>query len=210
LYDTGPAQDVALVRFINATGQPLTVTANGTAGGASTSSSSNTSNGIRIDPAHPIAAFQQAPSDRPISGNLEQAQQRTPVTLTLHAGGTASVVGWRDAHGQLASTRLNEDASHFDPLHASLAFYTVDPACHQADLVSVPHQVSVFAHQAPATVARRTINPVTLTVQALCDGQAAGAPLALGALQSGQRYSVFLIPSPSGRRLIGAQDSIAR
>ncbi|WP_139169790.1 cell division protein FtsQ [Chitinasiproducens palmae] len=195
LYETGPARDVALVRFVNADAQTLTVTS---ANGAS----------LSLSPAAPIGDYQPARADAPMNGAWRDGTQRSAIGLTLRAGALASSVAWRAADGGLRSTSFVEAGVPFDGLHASLAFYTV-AGCEQAGLTAVPGQRAVFDKQGPGSVARRAVNPVRLTVQARCDGRAVGAPLDLGQLQAGQRYSVFLIPGRDGATLIGGRDGIA-
>ena len=57
---------------------------------------------------------------------------------------------------------------------------------------------------------RRMINPVKISVQLLCGDQATGAPLELGELIAGERYSVFAVPTASTTRLFIASDAVAR
>ena len=60
------------------------------------------------------------------------------------------------------------------------------------------------------TLQRRAMNPVSISVQLRCNGQPAAATLALGALQAGQRYSVFVVPAAGSTRLFLAADSVSR
>ena len=48
-----------------------------------------------------------------------------------------------------------------------------------------------------------------LSLQLLCGDADVGTPLALGELKAGERYSVLLVPSVSGPRLLGATDSVS-
>jgi hypothetical protein len=47
-------------------------------------------------------------------------------------------------------------------------------------------------------------------VQLQCGGKPTASPLALGNLQAGQRYSVFVMPAAAAPRLFIAADSVAR
>jgi hypothetical protein len=54
------------------------------------------------------------------------------------------------------------------------------------------------------------MNPVSLSVQLLCKGQVRPVTLALGNLQAGQRYSIFVIPEGLGSKLLIASDAVSR
>jgi hypothetical protein len=54
------------------------------------------------------------------------------------------------------------------------------------------------------------INPVKISVQLLCGEQAVGAPLELGELTAGERYSVFAVPAAGATRIFIASDAVAR
>ncbi|PTT98460.1 cell division protein FtsQ, partial [Pseudomonas sp. HMWF031] len=59
------------------------------------------------------------------------------------------------------------------------------------------------------SVQRRSINPVSLSVQLVCANANVGAPLDLGELKAGERYSVLLVPSATGPRLLNATDTLS-
>lgn len=200
LYDTGPAQDLALVRFVNAAAQPLTVQSGG-----------NGKASIVVAPAAPVTDYQPARSDAPVTGQWQSGSHTLPISLRVKAGGSASAVAWTDASGKLAGASFSEEPPAFDPVRASLAFYNADARCTAASLASSPAKVAIFDKQAASASARRAINPVKLVVEASCNGQPVEGTVDLGALQAGQRYSVFLVPAgPNASRLIGLQDRIAR
>jgi len=48
---------------------------------------------------------------------------------------------------------------------------------------------------------------VSLTVQANCGGEAAGAAVDMSQLQAGERYSVIVIPAKKGRQAFFVRDS---
>ena len=60
-----------------------------------------------------------------------------------------------------------------------------------------------------ASLQRRSINPVNLSVQLVCANTNVGAPLDLGMLKAGERYSVLLVPSVSGPRLLSTTDTLS-
>jgi alginate O-acetyltransferase complex protein AlgF len=215
LYDTGPAQDLALVRFVNAGTQPLTVKSGGNGGG-----NGNASASLVVAPEAPVTDYQPARSDAPVTGQWQLGGRTLPISLRVKAGGSASAVAWADESGQLAGASFIEAPPQFDPQRASLAFYNADARCTAAALAaassgtapsSSPAGVAIFENQAALATARRAVNPVKLAVQARCNGQPVEGTVDLGSLQAGQRYSVFLVPAGKNHsRLIGLQDRVAR
>jgi hypothetical protein len=204
LYDTGPAQDLALVRFVNASAQPLTVESSGGGSGGGKAS-------LAVAPTAPVTDYQAARSDAPVTGQWRLGERTLPIALRVPAGGSASAVAWTDDGGRLAGTGFTEAPVAFDPLRASLAFYNADARCTAASLSTSSANVAIFENQAASASARRAVNPVKLVVQATCNGRPVEGTVDLGSLQAGQRYSVFLVPAGrNASRLIGLQDRVAR
>lgn len=200
LYETGPAQDSAFVRFVNGTGAALDVVADGAKARLA----------LPVD--RPVSDFQSVKPNSAIGGQFDGAAGRAPIRVQAGPGAFATVVAWR-APGQKAvqTTVLTETPDDFNSLRASLAFYNFDAQCKGAGLQAAGRNVALFTGVGPNALQRRAINPVTLAVQLTCDGAPAGAPLDLGALQAGQRYTVLAVPAADGgRRLIRATDTVAR
>lgn len=187
LYPTGPAEDSAFLRFVNATGADLTVRAQGAEAGVTLPASAT------------ATGFQPVPAGRVIQGTLHSAAADTPLSLTVAPGEFASVVATAGAAGgPVVLHVLREQPDDFNAMRASLALAVADPACDKASLRVAGRDVAIFQDAATGTVVRRAINPVRLTVQASCDGAAVGAPLDLGDLAAGGRYTVILAPSAGG------------
>jgi alginate O-acetyltransferase complex protein AlgF len=197
LYDTGPAQDIALVRFVNAGPQPLRV-------------HSRAKTSLEVPPSAPVTDYLPARSDAPVTGQWQLGGSKLPISLRVKSGGSASAVAWPDADGKLAGASFAEEPAQFDPLRASLAFYNADARCTAGLQATSAGNPAIFENQAALAHARRAVNPVKLAVQATCNGRAVEGTVDLGSLQAGQRYSVFLVPAGKGSRLIGLQDRIAR
>ena len=198
LYDTGPSQDLALVRFVNAFDKAVTVRSGAAQGG------------LVVEPSVPVSDYQPARSDSAVTGQWVLGKQQADISLRIASGGSASVVAWPGEGGGIASASFVEAPAKFDAMRASLAFYNADARCTTAGLVAAPGGQFVFDKQAALASARRGVNPVRLSVSGLCNGQPVDGTVDLGLLQAGQRYSVFLVPAGKGQRLIGLQDRIAR
>ncbi len=197
LYETGPAEDASFVRFVNSGAEPMAVSAKGSQAR------------IQLDAAHPASDFMPVKAGAKMQGLLESGGRKQEVDISVQPGEFASVVGLPGKDG-LQARIVREQPEDFNALKVSVGFYNLDPSCADAGLLAVPRNLAMFEHVADGAVARRLVNPVSLKVRASCGGQPAGQELDLGALQAGERHTVFLLPSAQGSRLLHAADQTAR
>ncbi|WPB56944.1 alginate O-acetyltransferase AlgF [Xylophilus sp. GOD-11R] len=198
LYDTGPSQDSAFVRFVNAAPQRLEVVS----GQAR----------LPLPADKPVSEYLSVKPDTNIGGAFEGGGQKAPVSVKTAPGAFATVVALPTADGKgLRTAVIAESPDDFNALKSAIAFYNYDAGCKAAGLQTAGKGVGIFSGVAEKTVQRRMVNPVALSVQPTCDGQPRGASVDLGTLQAGQRYSLLLVPAGAGAsKLIFAADAIAR
>ena len=197
LYETGPSQDASFVRFVNGDVRVLELSAAGSQASA------------RLDPRQPASAFFAVQANTSVKGKFKTAGLQSDIGLAVKPGEFATVVAL-PAAGGLTQAILREQPDDFNALKVSLALYNIDPQCAAAGLNVVGRSAALFEGVATGTLQRRAINPVNISVQLLCSGKTAAATLALGPLQAGQRYSVFVLPSKPGSRLFITADDVAR
>lgn len=196
LYPTGPAQDSAFIRFINATAAPLDVSA---AQGQP----------LRLDAKQPASLYFPVQASPSIKGTLVSGEHTLAVDVGIEPGEFATVIALPGANGKTEQVTVREQPDDFNGLKASLAFYSVDAGCADASLRPAGRTADLFKAVAPGTLQRRSINPVSLSVQLVCGGANVGSPLDLGELKAGERYSVLLVPSASGPHLLSATDTLS-
>jgi alginate O-acetyltransferase complex protein AlgF len=196
LYPTGPSEDSAFLRFFNAGQGSLELTAGS---GAS----------LTVDDQARASDFLTVPAGKPVKGQLSLAGQAQALEVSVAPGEFATVVSIPDAEQGLRLITLREQPDDFNALKASLAFYNLDPSCTDAGLQAAGRELDIFKKVADSSLQRRSINPLKLSVQLRCAGASQGAPLDLGELAAGQRYTLFLVPSAQGPRLFQAQDNLA-
>lgn len=196
LYPTGPAQDSAFIRFINATAAPLDVSA---AQGQP----------LRLDAGQPASLYFPVQASPSIKGTLLSGEHKLAVDVGIEPGEFATVIALPDAKGAPTQVTVREQPDDFNGLKASLAFYSVDAGCAEASLRPAGRTADLFKAVPSGTLQRRSINPVSLSVQLVCGGANVGSPLDLGELKAGERYSVLLVPSAGGPRLLSATDTLA-
>ncbi|WP_223488124.1 alginate O-acetyltransferase AlgF [Pseudomonas sp. A-RE-19] len=197
LYPTGPDQDSAFLRFINAADRPLQLLAEGSRAS------------LKLEGSNAVSDYLPVPADQPIKGTLERNGKSQPLDIQVAAGEFASVIALPDSAQGIRQVVIREQPDDFNSLKASLAFISADPACTQAGLRAAGKNADLFKEVADGSVQRRTINPVSLSVQLVCAHTNVGAPLDLGQLKAGERYSVVLLPGAKGPYLLLATDVLA-
>lgn len=225
LYDTGPAEDAAFVRFVNAGSMPVEVAASGSKAR------------LALTDTRPASDYLPVRGGSAIKGAMTTGATSAAIDLKVAPGEFVTVIGvpastasaLLAASGRTSTSAaskgpgpvsapltlqiLRDSPDDFNALKSALAFYSAAPACAKAGLQVAGKGVDLFRDVAPASIARRLINPVALSVQLVCHGKPTGAVLSLGTLAAGQRYSVFAVPAApadGGARLIAATDVVAR
>ncbi|KPU61159.1 alginate O-acetyl transferase AlgF family protein [Pseudomonas fluorescens] len=197
LYPTGPDQDSAFLRFINAADRPLQLLADGSRAS------------LKLEGPNAVSDYLPVPANQPIKGTLERNGKSQPLDIQVAAGEFASVIALPDSAQGIRQVVIREQPDDFNSLRASLAFISADPACTQAGLRAAGKNAELFKEVADGSVQRRAINPVSLSVQLVCAQTNVGAPLDLGQLKAGERYSVVLLPGANGPYLLLATDVLA-
>lgn len=198
LYETGPSEDSSFLRFVNASDSAVDVVAAG-------SNAKTTLNAARA-----ATDYFPVKANAPIKGTLIGASTQAPVDVKVAPGEFATVFALAPGTDAIKPLVIREEPDDFNAAKVSLAFYSVDATCTQTTLQVAGRTVALFEQVPSGELKRRLINPVSLSVQLVCAGQPVGAPLALGELQAGARYSVFAVPGAQGTRLLFAADSLAR
>jgi hypothetical protein len=197
LYPTGPSADSSFVRFVNGTDAALELTAAGSQAK------------VQLDAKTPATVFYPVRAKSDIKGQFTQAQSKSAIATTVKAGEFVSVIALVDG-ATFKQVTIGEEPDDFNALKVSLAFYNVSAKCANAGLQVVGRNVMLFEKLGVNALTRRMINPVKISVQLLCGEQAVGAPLELGDLIAGERYSVFAVPAAGATRIFIASDAVAR
>ncbi|MBB5216310.1 alginate O-acetyltransferase AlgF [Parapusillimonas granuli] len=197
LYPTGPAEDAAFVRFVNAGPDRLQIAPKG--GGAP----------VALDAPKQATPYYPVAAGGDITGRLASDGAGQDIALKAAAGEFITVVaGAGQAPGIVVSV-LREQPEDFTAVKASVAFYNMNAGCSPAAVQVAGRKVFLFESVAPDAMARRLVNPVKLALQLVCGGAPVGDPLELGRLEAGERYSVFLAPGDPAARFFAVKDEVA-
>lgn len=196
LYPSGPPNGVAYLRFANLTAQEATVV------------SPATKVVIPVDADHRIREFDPVPPNVKLTGSVEFGGAAKPIDLTLKPNEFVTVAISGGADG-LTLTIFREVPSDFNALKSSLGLFNLDKNCAAAELVAGDNHQEVVTGVAPGAIGRRTVNPVKVALAAACGDPAQTVPAKLDMLVAGDRYSIFVLASTSGRQVVAQRDEQA-
>jgi len=196
LYPSGPPNGVAYLRFVNLAPAEVTIV------------SPAAKITIPTDDAHRIGEFDPVTPGAALTGSAQIGEASKPINVTLKPNEfvTVAVTGSADA---LTVTVLRETPSDFNALKSSLGLFNLDQSCASAQLVAGDQHVAVVADVAPDAVGRRLVNPVDVALAVSCGDPAQTAPVKLGGLVAGDRYSVFVVAGGSSRQTVAQRDEQA-
>jgi len=197
LYPTGPSRDLSFIRFVNALDTPLDVLPEGEQTPSTLAPSV-------------ISVFSTVPADKSVTGVLSSAAASVPVSLKLDPGEFMTIVVVPGDKG-LELLTVREQPKDFNDLQASVAFINADPDCTLGGLRREGQQNPPIFHDVnPGLLERREVNPVKVVVQGFCDGALVTAPLSLGLLEQGERYTVLLLSRNGKPALVFVKDVFAQ
>lgn len=198
LYETGPAEDAAFLRFVNATGKALEVRPEGS--GAK----------LALPPGQPASDFVAVHAGKALRGTVTLGKQSLATETTVQPGEFATVVVLGGPDGSLMQQTLRDSPDDFNAMKVTLVFYSLASQCEQASVQVAGRGIALFEQAATAVApARRQVNPVPLAVQLACGGRPVGAPVDIGRLQAGGRYTLFAVPGVPVPVLFAVTDVLA-
>lgn len=198
LYETGPAEDAAFLRFINATGAVLEVRSDG--GQAS----------LSLPPEQPASDFVAVHANRVLKGRVSAGKAQLATETTVRPGEFVTVVVLGNSEQGLQQRTLQDSPDDFNAMKATLVFHQLAPQCEQPSVQVLGRGVALFETSPTVdTPVRRQVNPVPLSVQLVCGGVVTGQPVDMGRLQAGGRYTLLAAPGSQGPILFAIADALA-
>ncbi|MGK0673788.1 MAG: alginate O-acetyltransferase AlgF [Halothiobacillaceae bacterium] len=192
LYPTGPAEDAAFVRFVNALDGPLEVRAGKDARIELTAESST--------------RWQAVKARTPLEATLGFGGKNEAVSVSVQPSEFVTVAaipegaaGWKVELGR-------ESPTDFSAFKVSLGLLNLAADCPSATLKLTGKDVAIVEDVAPRTIKRRQINPVALSVELYCQGKRTGTPIDLGSLRAGERWTLLARPTREGTRIMPILD----
>ena len=198
VYDPLPPPGSAYVRFVNASGDAVTVRPD-----FLPNQLLGTGAAERVTPYAVVQNVQGKTLALQVQANARSGQ----VSFTAEPGSfnTMLVQAARDASLQAVQI---VDKTDFNQSRARLSFYNAMPDC-AATLAIAPDGPVVFQDVAPGTAKARSVNPVAVAVDAGC-ARGGRAPLDLAGLEAGGMYSIWLMPGSGGATMLLTRDTTAK
>jgi len=197
LYPSGPPNGVAYLRFVNLAQHEVTIT------------SPAAKITIPADAAHRLGEFDPVTPGVALTGTARLGEAAKPIDVTLKANEFVTVAVVADGANGIAVSVFREDPSDFNALKSSLGLFNADKSCTVAQLVAGDNHQPVISDVAPGSIGRRLVNPVNAELGVACSDPAHAAPVKLGQLNAGDRYSIFVIAGAAGREIVAGRDEQA-
>ncbi len=181
LYETGPSEESAYVRFVNAlAGNVTVVSANGSA-----------KIGLNTRGNGRISRFYRVKAGERLTSTIQGKGRKIPVEVTGNPWEYITVAAVPDGAAGIKVMLIRETPDDFNAMRASLALFNLDPGCKKANMRGGAKNVAILSDVEPFAVQRRLVNPVKLSADIACGGQA-DSHVEVPQLQAGERYSAFL------------------
>ncbi|MFZ5535867.1 MAG: cell division protein FtsQ [Pseudomonadota bacterium] len=198
LYETGPAEDAAFVRFVDAL--PGAVTVRAGKGGQ-----------LVLDPKAVDTAstpWQAVKARAPLKATLEYEGKKQEVELAVEPSEFVTVAALPDAKGGWQVRLGREKAGDFSAHKVALGLLNLDPGCTPATVRLAGKELGILEGVPPEGMQRRMLNPVGLTVDLYCGGQRVAEGISLGALRPGERWTLLVPPEGGKSRLLPILDRL--
>ena len=181
LYEPLPPAGSAYLRVVNATPGPLSLPA-----GLVAAATLGTESAQRVS----RYVVQENVAEREVTLPFPLGAAGGATTLRLEPGSFNTLIVVADGPGLRAMQVA--DQTQFNQTRARLSFYNATADCADARLTLEPEGQAIFADVPAGAVRMRSVNPVTAQVRPGCGGTR-GAPFALGGMQAGGQYSIWLL-----------------
>ena len=198
VYDPLPPPGSAYVRFVNASGDEVTVRPDFLPG--------QTLGTVAAQRVTAYAVVQNV-QGKTLALQVQSNAQSGQLSFTAEPGSFNTMLV--EAAGAQALRAVQVvDQTDFNQSRARLSFYNATD-CAGATLAIAPDGPVVFQDVAPGTAKARSVNPVSVAVSAGC-AQGGRAPLDLAGLEAGGMYSIWLMPDGGGVRTLLTRDATAK
>jgi hypothetical protein len=193
LYPTGPAEDAAFIRFVNALGAPVEIRAGKDAQ-------------IRLDADNSSTAWQAVKARLPLKADLIHAGRSQVVEVSVQPSEFLTVAILPDRKGGWKTELGRESPSDFSAFKVSLGLMNLAEDCVNAAIKVAGKDVIIVEGVKPSEMKRRQINPLPLSVDLYCGDQRIGDAVQLGSLRAGDRWTLLVHPNKAGARLMPILD----
>ncbi len=197
LYETGPVEKASYLRFVNATGNDLTIV----------SSSGQVRIQLGIKDATRATNFFSVKSGEELSATIQLKAVKRKVTVSGQPWENITIVVLPDGPKRVKTSVIKETPTDFNAMRVSLALFNLDEGCATALMQGGSKRATILDQVQPFSVKRRLVNPVKLTAMVGCASDDQMRQVDFEQLQAGERYSVFLLNDDKREQAFFVRDS---
>ncbi|MGC8854256.1 MAG: hypothetical protein ACP5OY_04995 [Halothiobacillaceae bacterium] len=195
LYETGPAEDAAFVRFVDALPSPVTIR-------------SGKGAAIGLTPSDPSTPWQAVKARTPLRAQLEYNGKQQQVEVTANPGEFVTLAALADGQEGWTIGMGREKAGDFSAHKVALGLMNLTPSCSPASIKLAGKDLGIIEGVAPNTAQRRMINPLSLAVDLYCGTARVAEGVNLGTLRPGERWTLLITPEASKVKLLPVLDRL--
>ena len=199
VYDPLPPPGSAYVRFVNASGDEVTIRPDFLPGQT-----------LGTGAAQRVTAYAVVENvqGKKLALQMQAKSQNGQLSFTAEPGSFNTMLVQATGAQSLRAVQV-VDKTDFNQSRARLSFYNATPDCAAARLAIAPDGPVVFQDVAPGAAKARSVNPVSVAVNAGC-AQGGPAPLDLAGLEAGGMYSIWLMQGSGGLTTLLTRDTTAK
>lgn len=193
LYETGPAEDAAFVRFVAAVPGTVEVVAGSSAR-------------VPLDPQNASTAWQPVRARVALKATLHHSGTKQDAGVTVQPGEFVTMAAIPNGQGGWQVGIGREKPQDFSAHRVSLGVLNMAKDCADATIKLAGKDVVIVGKAPVGQVERRMINPVSLGVDLFCNGQRVQETTDLGNLRAGSRWTLLVLPEGKGWRVMPVLD----
>lgn len=178
LYETGPEEDAAFVRFVSALNDKLAIRADA---GAQ----------VELTADIPATTWNAVRANAPLRARLSSGNHSEEVQVSVQPGEFVTIAALPN-NSNWSVNFGRESPDDFNAFRVSLGLLNLDPTCPAASIRLADTDIDIVKNVAPGDIQRRHINPLSLSVELFCSENRMGTAIDLGTLRAGQRWTLLV------------------
>lgn len=193
LYETGPSEESSFVRFVNATDADVSI-----------ATAKGKEKVLGTKPDARVTRFFKIKSGAKLTANIKGKVGHVAVDVVGKPWEFITVAVLPSGAKQIKTSLLRETPSEFSGTRVSLALLNLDAKCSSANMMIAEKNATATYEVKPLSMQRQMTGSDKQSGAVNCSGSA--TPVNLSGLESGSRYSVFLLTTNNARQAFVIND----
>ncbi|HCI51728.1 MAG TPA: hypothetical protein DE312_00100 [Gallionella sp.] len=193
LYETGPSEESSFVRFVNATDADVAI-----------ATAKGKEKVLGTKPDARVTRFFKIKSGAKLSATIQGKAGRVAIEVVGKPWEFITVAVLPSGAKQIKTSLLRETPSEFSGTRVSLALLNLDAKCSSANMNIAEKNAAAIYEVKPLAMQRHLTGSDKQSGAVNCSGSA--TPVDLSGLESGSRYSLFLLTANNTRQAFVIND----